>query len=111
MSSGFTFIELVVIILIISILIAIAVTIYNDIRVRAEETVIKANQRILTGSYQVYIVRGREGHWPVDYIIGATISNGIITLGDTEYILDDNRWTFLYDTCMTEVKTTWQRLR
>jgi len=78
--KGFTLVELMVVVVIIGILIAIAVPIYRNIQSNAATNACKATQRSIEGAYQVYRTDANPGTWPDDYITGAQLVGGKITV-------------------------------
>lgn len=90
--SGFTLVELLVVVVIIGVLVGIAVPIYNNITDNARERVVQANQRVLNSAWLLYNSGAQTGTWPTDFIVGATVDNGNIELDETTFTLDGNDW-------------------
>jgi prepilin-type N-terminal cleavage/methylation domain-containing protein len=61
--SGFTLVELMVVVAVIGILVAIAIPVYRTMNLRAEQATIEYNLRALDGAIMMY--HAKNGHYPV----------------------------------------------
>lgn len=85
---GFTLIELMVVVLIISILVAVAYPVYSLSRDTAWKNTCKANLRIIDGAIQIY--RAQNGEYPNPSVKSWSVKTGFSgTLVDPDDDADD----------------------